>query len=312
MINKAILWYANKTGFFRYFIQAIVIFSIFYGGILIKLNLQEFIENNDDYSIIIQAIIIFIVFFIYMLMVRHVDNVLDERDKLENEKKSHLMYAHSQLDNLVSNQISTLKIQINSYKDIRRHVYDINVTNIKDIIKCVYQFFESAYGESEKMEDRIDFEITFMTKSYKDNGITIPAFGNRKGRAPVSMKERLGNKEKYADTVTAQIYNSQTPKMRIISDTNNQKVDYKEIYPGQKNRIRSSIIFPVLDDENNMLGALVAHCNKKDFFLEHDKIFWEELLDIYAIRIALEKAKLDYYSDETIQKEQGIEWNAPF
>lgn len=312
MFRKIIIWYGKRAGFSKYFIQSLVAFFIFYGGAVLTYRLNDQLKNDETHTLLIEAVAIFIVFLIYILFTKYVGTVLEEAIKAENFKKSQLTYAYSQMDQLVSLQIKELKRQTEAHEDDRKNLYTICLDNINSIIKNAYQFFESHYGESEKMEDRIDFEVTFMTKSYNDKGITIPAFGNRKGRAPVSMKERENHPNRYEGTITALLYSEKRHLICIVPDTSQTQEAYKELYPKQKERIKSSIVQPVLDDENEMLGALVVHCDKRGFFKPQDKKFWGELLDIYAVRIALEKSRLDYYANPDIQQKLNITWHAPF
>jgi GAF domain-containing protein len=151
--------------------------------------------------------------------------------------------------------------------------------------------FEAAFGKGLTSEERIDFEVTFMTKSYRDGHITIPAYANKDGRAPRSMVLRAQHPEIYDSTVTAQIYREAGPTPHIVEDT--AIADYNELYSGQKDRIRSSIIFPVLSDKNEVLGTLVMHCDKRGFFLKREQKYWRDMLEIFAKRIALQKARMD-------------------
>lgn len=312
MIRKIIHWYSEKEGVAKYLIEALIPLVIFYGGAILKFRIDALIEDDRLHEILLEAGAVFIIVFIYVLFIRYVNQVIQDQIKEENTRKRQLMYAYSQMDNLVSTQIYELKKYAMSDNEKRLAIFKSCMNNIQRIISNAYNFFECNFGESEKMNERIDFEVTFMTRSYIDNYITIPASANRKGRAPVSMQERDKNNEIYENTITSEIYKQLRHEMRIIPSTEGINVAYNELYPGQKNRIKSSIIHPVKDDVNEMLGALVVHCNKEKFFDHNDHDFWEELLDIYAVRLAFEKAKLDYYSNDEIQDELGIEWHAPF
>ena len=163
---------------------------------------------------------------------------------------------------------------------------------IQAIVDAAYQTFESAYGTSVRSEERIDFEVTFMTKSYKDGYITIPACANKDGRNPRSMVLRKAQPDKYEKTVTADVYRADRPSMRIIEDTNKTHT-YHELYEHEKDRIRSSIVYPVLSSENVLLGTLVVHCDRPGFFKWQNQKYWSDILEVFAKRIALEKKKLD-------------------
>jgi GAF domain-containing protein len=81
--------------------------------------------------------------------------------------------------------------------------------------------------------------------------------------------------------------------MRIISDTADPRSSYAEIYSDQRQRIRSSVVYPILSSEYELLGTLVLHCDRTAFFLEEDRKFWRDFCELFAKRIALEKQLLD-------------------
>ncbi len=130
-----------------------------------------------------------------------------------------------------------------------------------------------------------------MTKSYRDHQITIAAWANRNGRMPVSLAMRESDPSVYAKTVTGQVYQDARPHARLIEDT--AQYDYVELYDRQRDRIKSSVVYPVLSDGMVLLGTLVMHCDKAGFFRQDEIKFWGELLEVFAKRIALEKMKLD-------------------
>lgn len=172
--------------------------------------------------------------------------------------------------------------------------------NIKAIIEQCFSFFDNVYSENKSLINAIDFEVTFMTKSYVDNFITIPAAANRERRQPTSMIHRKDNVHIYDETVTAAIYEEynrgEKPDLRIVENTNkskNEKESYKFLYKGQGDRIKSSMVMPIMSCKNELLGTLVVHCNKKYFFKMSRKKFWKALLEIYAGEIANEKKCLD-------------------
>ena len=149
------------------------------------------------------------------------------------------------------------------------------------------------YGSTSYDSDRIDFEVTFMTKSYFDDKITIPASANKNMRRPRSMVLRKDKPDIYKNTITASIYNSEQPSCIIVSDTNDTRSQYHELYPDQKSRIKSSIINPVLSSNNRMLGAIVVHCDKRDFFKEEERKFWIDYIEVFSKSIGAEKINLD-------------------
>lgn len=167
--------------------------------------------------------------------------------------------------------------------------------NMQLSIQCCYDFFESAFTNKGQLVNEIKFEVTFMTKSYIDSEITIPCSANKEGRSPTSMLLRADNSKIYADTETAKIYEMKHPVMILIEDTSLETNKYKEIYQDQKKRIKSSVILPVLSQNNELLGTLVVHCNQASFFKKNRYQFWSELLDMFAVELGYYKEMLDYY-----------------
>jgi len=88
--------------------------------------------------------------------------------------------------------------------------------------------------------------------------------------------------------------------------------EYHELYPGQKSRILSSVIYPVSSETNELLGTLVVHCNRIQFFLKEDSKYWSELLEIFSKRIALEKCKLDMLFKNLFGKKVSFSIDKPF
>lgn len=164
--------------------------------------------------------------------------------------------------------------------------------------KC-YDFFYTSFSNSVKLIEETKFEVTFMTLSYKDGGITIPCSCNREGRTPTSMLMREGNPNIYDETITAEIYEEYRthckPSFKIIPNTDK---DYNFIYDNQQDRIKSSIVLPVLSHKSELLGTLVVHCNTKNFFEKTERNFWYEIMQLFASEVGKYKLLLDYILEE--------------
>ena len=118
-----------------------------------------------------------------------------------------------------------------------------------EVVREIYGLLEHEYGEGEFLEERIDFEVTFITKSYKDHELTIASWANKDGRAPKSLAARELNPLLYRQYRGGQAdINDPNYSVRIIARTSAK--EYKgNLYPGQKTRIKSSIIYPVFRDD---------------------------------------------------------------
>ncbi len=167
-----------------------------------------------------------------------------------------------------------------------------SLDHIQRLVDAFYQVVQTQFGQAGSLLDEIDFEVTFMTRSYVDNEITIYASQNRDHREPRSLLLRSKDKDLYSKTVIAEVYREVRPEMHIIDDTSNGS--YHAVYSGQLERIKSSIVYPITSDRSELLGTLVLHCNKKKFFKQADGKFWRKMFEPYAKRIAFEKLKLDF------------------
>ncbi len=172
--------------------------------------------------------------------------------------------------------------------------------NIQLAVDKCYEFLWSSFGGGKILIEETKFEVTYMTLSYKDRKITIPCSCNREKRTPNSMLLRAKDPDIYRKTVTAQIYaeyeHHSKPTFRIIEDTAQTLkcgLSYQFIYENQNERIKSSVVLPVMSHRNELLGTLVVHCNRPGFFKEKQRAFWYEILQLFASEIGKNKMLLD-------------------
>ena len=292
MIKRLFKIYEKLTNWPKIFLNTFAVSIPFYFSAFLSSSVAKAYDATIEYSILIHfsifAILITIITFFYRILLfyynAYINEAIIEHNALFNaftlcdrriiQNHKIIKNAFSNPDNLLGNLIAS-------------------VDRIQEIVDDAYQTFEATYGNQDKSGERIDFEVTFMTKSYNDKKITIPCSANRSGRKPRSMILRQENINIYNDTETAKLYQSKRPDPIIIQNTSNS--EYAEIYPKQKERIKSSIIYPVLSEENILLGTLVVHCDKPSFFNYEKQKFWSDLLEIFAKRISIEKNKLDLF-----------------
>jgi hypothetical protein len=210
-------------------------------------------------------------------------------EEIEKEQST-VSHARAICDRLIVHQATAIE-NAKSTEDIIESLVVGCTERIQNIIESAYSAFEAAYGKATTTGGRIDFEVTFMTKSFRDELVTIPAAANKDGRFPQSMNQRGENPKIYESTVTADIYRAQSPQIRIIESTHTE--EYQELYPSQKDRLKSSIVFPVMSNKNRLLGTLVVHCDREYFFLKSKKKYWTDLLEIFSKRIAIEFLRIE-------------------
>ena len=212
------------------------------------------------------------------------------RAAFTSERAGSIAFIHSQLDGLVSSEQTRLEAGTSLIE-----VPGAPLFAIENLVKGLYGLFESKYQDTSVPGERIFIETCFMTRSYKDGGITISAWANNEGRQPTSLSIRATQPDIYDRTVTADLYREaakKRPEPRLIEDTGSDS-NYHHLYPTQHQRIRSTIVYPVLSSSSRLLGALVVTADRPRYFRQSERAFWFSLMGLYERRIGLEFLRLD-------------------
>ena len=303
--------YANAGGFTRDIVQMLFALVVFYAGALLPDRIISFLQVGEYHKILVEITFVVVLAFIFVVVRGFFRRAYEKLQEMETRQRKSLEIASAAMQRIVAERIRETRMPINeSSNSVHNGVASMEC--LRDIVKNLYSHLESEFGESELLHGRIEFEVTFMTRSYVDDKITIPAFANRFGRAPVSMRFRSDNVGIYDNTVTAEMFRSDRPGMRIVEDTSQPSEEYRELYAGQLQRIKSSIVYPVLDDRNELLGTLVVHCNKRNFFRCGERIFWGELLERYAVQLAFEKSRFDLLENVDLLADRYTGYPKPF
>lgn len=293
------MWYDNKPTEIRVFIRALMTAVPFYVAAFLSYSYSEVASHKTWVEIALHFVVFVILFTIFifahnMISIRR-EQIREELSKpklLNDIHRELLLKAYSNTDKLVIDKLKQIDGNYNENKFFVE-TYIASVKFIDNIILTVYMFFETVFGNMYK-DNNVEFDVSFMTKSYIDGFITIPSSANRHGRSMNSMTRRMNDKPKiYEDTITASIYRHNMTVPRIIEDTEDPSENYMELYPQQKKKIRSSIVYPILSKDEIVIGTLVVHCDQKRFFKRSDEEDWSQLLEIFAKRIAMEKVKID-------------------
>jgi hypothetical protein len=216
--------------------------------------------------------------------------VLIVRDRYVGERKDAIAFVHEQLDSIVVAAQSDIltgravaRVPASPLEDVRR------------ITTALYDFLDTKYQDTRLPGENVVLETVFMTKSYVDGLITICAWANTDRRMPKSLTMRQDQPNIYDRTVAAELYResvSKRPEPRIIQDTEST-LGYQQLYERQYQRIRSTVVCPVLSSESTIRGALVATADHPAFFRQSDAKYWELVFGVYAKRIALQMLRLD-------------------
>ena len=292
---KLTLWYDNQKTYVKTIIKAISAAAGFFISAIIPNELVNALQLLAFYQKAFVYLGVFAVMVVcYIVLYVAIKNARDKISADKNLENEIALLAYTKCDDVVTTEMLRYDDKI-SMKNL---LVGTPLLNIQKIVTATYETMESFFGKSINPEERIKFEVTFMTRSYIDNEITIPAFKNKENRKPISLQLRKNNPKIYNNTITAFLYREERPSVRIIEDTSDPQSGYKELYSNQQDRIRSSIVFPVLSNENLLLGTLVVHGDKKGFFKKEKTKFWTEVLEIFAKRIAHEKLYLDHLAQK--------------
>ncbi len=299
--TRAARWVINLSPGWRSILQSFFLAGSYVVAAIGEKIVQDIFEKNQwSAGLFPKLIITILVISLGLVCYLLINSLAQIAHQEETKQKNALSYAYSLIDQQTIKQIRQITHQLDEAgtQTIEGLLVSLALSDatLHDIVNCVYSVFESQYGRSEKAQNRVDFEVTYMSKSYIDQEITIPAYANRTGRKPISMNHREKDKQIYKKTITADLYEEVSPRMRIIPNTREPSTGYTELYVGQKDRIQSTLVFPVMCDKNRILGTLVVHCNEPYFFQEKDRQFWNELMEIFGKRVALEKIRLDAVS----------------
>jgi len=264
----------------------------FYVAAFLSYSVSQAAHFGGAMTLAVHAAVFLVLLTAATFAARYISAVSHMMKQAEQARVALRLHAYAFLDRLVCRDVCRVD-DTGALEERFVERFLATKSSLQELVEAAYAAFEAAYSQTVASEERVDFEVTFMTKSYVDQCITIPACANRDGRAPRSMILRQQQNDIYDNTVTAVVYREKRPSVRIIEDTLDPKANYQELYPDQNRRIRSSIVYPVLSDTNELLGTLVVHCDHAGFFRLAEEKYWTDVLEIFAKRLALVKLKLD-------------------
>jgi len=168
---------------------------------------------------------------------------------------------------------------------------------INRLITAAWEIVNLKHNVSMAATDRLNFEMTLITPSLRDSELTIASWCNRDNVRPKSLLLReQGNTPIYRRTKAAEMIRKRVVETLVIEDTSAPTEDYQPLYEGQKVRIRSSVLHPILSSKSEHLGVLVLHCEQNGFFQKSDGRYWRELFSVFAPAIALELERIKAFN----------------
>lgn len=255
----------------------------FITGIVVDAAAESYIRNQFDRFFVLVAgyvgiTVVTLALWQVLKTIAHDDMAFKERI---------LGVARESLDRCVSDAIEYHYTQRSKSYAV---FYDPAMV-IRALVHHLHLALATVTTDPEQPWEAPRFQVTFMTLM-DDGEIGILAWANNENRRPPSLSDRDSNTSIYKTTVTAELYRSARPRMRIVEDSSDDAEGFFELYDGEFSRLQSIVVYPVQTQNNELLGTLVVYCDVPSFFRRHDRRFWDRVLEIYALRIALEKIRL--------------------
>ena len=274
MSRTVVHWFKRAHGTHAAIISGLAYFS----GVIVNLVTAEPNGSPKFWLLMIGGMIACVFFALATTLVATLGNA--DRERVAREHATHRS-GYDTLNREIGTYISLAKTLNPGDPELAAIPLKLMMKACEDL----YETLEAEYGNSISVSEHIAFEVTFMTHSLKDQEITVAAWANRDGRAPKSLARRENEPKIYEGTETDLLFKDSNRTPRFVSST--EGVSYLEIYPRQKTRIKSSVVWPVLDQDSGLHGTLVAHCDKVGFFDAKAEKLWRETLEPYTKRLAL-------------------------
>jgi len=196
---------------YRVAIQAIAVSLLSYGTALITTYVGNIKPTDDNRAVVVLGA--FVVVLIMTVASTLIDKIIRLRERGQERKHDVYKTGYMTLNRERNNYIKLLRELSESTIDQRT---DTPVELMNNAVSELYETLETEYGTAVSITEHVEFEVTFMTKSFKDNKITIAAWASRDGRAPKSMAKRAADPDIYAGTETAKLYADENRTVRTI------------------------------------------------------------------------------------------------
>ena len=296
-----IIRFHSIGSFYRSGMSSAFLIIIFLAGAIMEEPLQWIFSGDKShvpwglFSIVI--VLLFAVFYgIIHMYSLHV--LAQYKSDIEYQERT-ITDALEKLTKLDADYLATLGrfARNTDSKDLNfTEVFICSSSKIVATIGAFGDVVNSHHNRESSAMKRINFETTLITKSLIDSMLTIAAWSNRENRRPHSLDLRNQYPDIYSKTEAAKIMEERGRNTIIIPNTSNPITNYSQLYDGQRYRIRSTVLHPVMSSENQPLGVIVLHCDEADFFKLDDVRYWRELMEIFSTPIAIELEKIATYN----------------
>lgn len=250
--------------------------------------------------VLIPALIV--LFFVLFYILLHFNNWLKNLLFDSPQEEKYMKDTFLRLKEFGSKRQDCFNNEINFLISNPEYLEFLIITHKKSIdlvVSTCLEFFNDSFSAQGNLVNEISFEVSFMSKSFIDDKITIVSADNSKHRTPPSMLERNSKPNIYDNTETGKLYErysskpSATLAIHIVEDCSCEN-EFASLYEGEINTIKSMAVLPILSPQNELLGTLVVCANQSNFFKNQERHFWNELLEIYSVELGYHYLALKY------------------
>jgi hypothetical protein len=319
LISRLFVWFHSLQPGIKAALTATMAVLAFVTGALLESGVQRVMGNQSDdlawglfwivISVLLAAGLGLLHFWYYRVL------ALEKKDHEVRERA--IADARERITKLNVEQLArcdALMEQETVLLDELRSVLICELDRINRLITAAWEVINSHHNISIASTDRLNFEMTLITPSLRDSELTIASWCNRDNYRPISLRLRKeGDKNIYRRTQAAKMIEGRVTDTLVIEDTSAPTENYEALYDGQKARIRSSVLHPILSPKNEHLGVLVLHCEQTKFFRARDTRYWRELFSVFAPTIALELERIKAFNKAaTVWPGPPIEMYKPY
>ena len=200
-MKKILLSYYKLSRTSRICIQSFITALVAYVTALLSVQIAILFSIGSILAVIFHGVVVIVIMAIFIFIALSFRGFAEALAAGDTRRERALAYAHTLTDSWITQNmehIGEIGKVVNENKQI--YVPHDPLFSIRILVRSLYETLEAHFSQAEHINERIEFEVTFMTRSYIDGKITIAAWANREGRMPTSLSIRQDHPNIYDAT----------------------------------------------------------------------------------------------------------------
>jgi hypothetical protein len=169
-MRRLIHWFDGVSLGPRLLIGALGTAIPFYFAALLSFLVSQSVKLSRPYTLGLHATVFIVLLTMVVFLYRYASVVRGEAQRQVEERRAALFHAYTFIDRVEIRRFEDLKAQPTAEAHFIE-AFVVSRLSLQRIVEAAYYTFEAAFGKTIGWE-RIDFEVTFMSKSYSDGEIT--------------------------------------------------------------------------------------------------------------------------------------------